>query len=108
MAVTTLIRERIMKNIKQQFIRLTIQSSLILILLASACDSGFEEMNKNPNAFTDPVIGSLFSYNLIRTAGSSDDNTLYPNDKLAGAMMQIFASLNPYQWTGDKYLKKAG
>jgi hypothetical protein len=108
MEVNTLIRERIMKNIKQQFTRLTIQGSLILILLASACDSGFEEMNKNPNAFTDPVIGSLFSYNLIRTAGSSDDNTLYPNDKLAGAMMQIFASLNPYQWTGDKYLKKAG
>lgn len=97
-----------MNTIKRKLKGWTLRSSVLTILLISACDNGFEEMNKNPNAFTDPVIGSLFSYNIIRTAGSSDDNTLYPNDKLAGAMMQIFASLNPYQWTGDKYLKKAG
>jgi hypothetical protein len=82
--------------------------AIIAVVLLSSCDKGFEEMNKNPNAFTEPVIGSLFSYNLIKTAGEGDGNTLYPNDKLAGAMMQLFASLNPYQWTGDKYLAKAG
>jgi hypothetical protein len=100
--------EIIMNYIQRKFTGITLRVSVIAVFLLSSCDKGFEEMNKNPNAFIDPVIGSLFSYNIIRTAGVNDDNTLYPNDKLAGAMMQIFASLNPYQWTGDKYLKKAG
>lgn len=81
---------------------------LTAVIFFSSCDKGFEKMNQNPNAYTDPVIGSLFSYNIIKTAGSDDDNTLYPNDKLSGAFMQYFASLNPYQWTGDKYLAKRG
>ncbi len=80
----------------------------LALFLLSACDKGFEEMNQNPNAYTEPVISSMFSYNIVRTAGANDDNTLYPNDKLAGAFMQYFASLNPYQWTGDKYLAKTG
>jgi hypothetical protein len=90
----------------------SINGKLLIVFLTafllSSCDKNFEKMNQNPNAYTDPVIGSLFSYNIIRTAGASDDNTLYPNDKLSGAFMQFFASLNPYQWTGDKYLAKAG
>lgn len=77
-----------------------------IALLLPACDKGFETMNQNPNSYNEPVIGSLFSYNIIKTAGSDDDNTLYPNDKESGAFMQYFASLNPYQWTGDKYLAK--
>lgn len=80
----------------------------VMILLLSSCDKHFKEMNTNPNAYNEPVISSLFSYNIIKTAGSDDDNTLYPNDKLSGAFMQYFASLNPYQWTGDKYLAKTG
>lgn len=82
--------------------------ALVFVFLLSGCDKGFEELNTNPNAYTEPVVANLFSYNLIKTAGESDGNTLYPNDKLAGAMMQYFASLNAYQWTGDKYLAKAG
>jgi len=81
---------------------------LITTFLLTSCDKGFKDMNVNPNSYNSPVIGSLFSYNIIKTAGSDDDNTLYPNDKLSGAMMQYFASLNPYQWTGDKYLVKPG
>ncbi|GGM87841.1 hypothetical protein GCM10010967_20550 [Dyadobacter beijingensis] len=72
----------------------------------TACDNGFEEMNTNPNAYTDPVIGSLFSYSIIKTAGDGDNNTLYANDKLSGCFVQYFASLNAWQWTGDKYLYK--
>lgn len=79
---------------------------LLVTLLLSACDKGFVEMNKNPQAYNEPVIGSLFSYALVKTAGSGDGNTLYPNDKESGAFMQYFASLNPWQWTGDKYLYK--
>jgi hypothetical protein len=87
---------------------ITIVVVLLSSLLLSSCDKGFKDMNINPNSYNSPVIGSLFSYNIIKTAGSDDDNTLYPNDKLSGAMMQYFASLNPYQWTGDKYLPKTG
>jgi hypothetical protein len=93
-----------MKYKSHKFLSILIISSCLL----NSCDKGFEAMNQNPNAYTTPVIGSLFSYNVVRTAGASDDNTLYPNDKLSGAFMQYFASLNPYQWTGDKYLAKTG
>jgi len=97
-----------MNYIKQLLHRQAVKIGALAAFLLISCDKGFEEMNKNPNAYTEPVIGSLFSYNIIRTAGEGDGNTLYPNDKLAGAFMQYFASLNPYQWTGDKYLAKAG
>jgi Starch-binding associating with outer membrane len=79
---------------------------ICIILFISSCDKGFEEMNKNPNAFVEPNLKSLFSYNVVTTAGNSDNNTLYPNDKLTGCYMQYFASLNTFQWTGDKYVKK--
>src|SRR3990170_6852487 len=95
-------------NYKQHLQFSTFALAILLAFTLAGCDKGFEAMNENPNAYTDPVIGSLFSYNVVRTAGASDDNTLYPNDKLAGAFMQYFASLNPYQWTGDKYLAKTG
>lgn len=87
---------------------MNLKMAIIAAIVLYSCDKGFEKMNQNPNAYNDPVISSLFSYNIIKTAGSDDDNTLYPNDKLSGAFMQYFASLNPYQWTGDKYLAKPG
>lgn len=85
---------------------MTLTIGVIAVLLLPSCDKGFEKMNQDPNAYNEPYISSLFSYNIIITAGASDDNTLYPNDKISGAFMQYFASLNPYQWTGDKYLAK--
>lgn len=71
-------------------------------LLASSCDSGFEEMNKNPNALTDPVLENLFTYNIVKTAGTGYENHR-ANLIYCGAMIQHFASLNTY-WSGDKYL----
>jgi len=91
-----------------KYSKLLLKTGILGALFLASCDKGFDELNTNPNVYNKPVIGSLFSYKIIKTAGNDDDNTLYPNDKLAGAMMQFFASLNPYQWTGDKYLKKAG
>jgi hypothetical protein len=93
-------------NIIKKYIRTTLKSGLVAALFLSSCDKGFEEMNKNPNQFVEPVLGSLFSYTVVRTAGSGDGNTLYPNDKTAGCWVQYFASLNTFQWTGDKYVKK--
>jgi hypothetical protein len=89
-------------NIKIKGLTAVLSASLLL----SGCDKGFEEMNTNPLVYTEPVIGSLFSTTLIKTAGDGDNNTLYANDKLSGCFVQYFASLNAWQWTGDKYLYK--
>ena len=37
-------------------------------MLATSCDKGFEDMNKNPNALTDPVLENLFTYNLVKNS----------------------------------------
>lgn len=71
-------------------------------MLATSCDKGFEDMNKNPNALTDPVLENLFTYNLVKTAGTGYENHR-ANLIYCGAMVQHFASLNTY-WSGDKYL----
>ena len=96
-----------MKNMAQIFRYGTLKLSVMVLLFFSSCDNGFEEMNTNPLSYNEPVISNLFSYSIVKTAGTGDGNTLYPNDKLSGAFMQYFASLNPWQWTGDKYLYKA-
>ena len=93
-------------HIKQGISKITFGLGTAAVLLLSSCDKGFEEMNQDPNAYTEPVIGNLFSAAIIRTAGVGDGNTLYPNSKQAGCFVQYFASLNPWQWTGDKYLYK--
>jgi len=95
----------IMKII-QRYISAALKTGVIAVLFLSSCDKGFEEANKNPNAFVDPVLNSVFTFNVITTAGNGDNNTLYPNDKTAGCWVQYFASLNTFQWTGDKYVKK--
>jgi hypothetical protein len=95
-----------MKFIKLNFLDTALKVGILMIVLLSSCDKGYERMNKNPNAYTEPVIGSLFSASIQRHAGTGDGNTLYPNSKQAGCFVQYFSSLNPWQWTGDKYLYK--
>ena len=94
------------RNIKLGFGKSLTISLIFCIAILISCDSGFKEMNSNPNAYTEPVIGNMFSFNIIRTAGVDDRNTQYPHDKICGAIIQWWASLNAYQWTGDKYLYK--
>lgn len=93
-----------MKYIKHTISGITLKVGVVATLLFTSCDKGFEEMNKNPIAFTEPVIGSLFSAAIQRHAGVGDGNTLYPNSKQAGSLIQYFSSLNAFQWTGVKYL----
>lgn len=93
-------------KIKHKSVNTLFITGVLGVLILSSCDKGFEEMNKDPNAYTKPVFGSLFSYNIVTVAGVGDGNTLYPNDKITGCYMQYFASLNTFQWTGDKYVKK--
>lgn len=75
----------------------------VLAVLLPSCDKGFEEMNKNPNAFTEPVIGSMFSTSLIKTAGTSTFDSYWGNMIYLGGYMQTFATLTT-MWPGDKYL----
>jgi len=80
-------------------------TALTASLLLSSCDKGFEELNTNPNAVTDPVMDNLFSYSIVKTAGTGYENHR-GNLIYCGAMIQHFASLQTY-WSGDKYLYNA-
>ncbi|WP_128544712.1 SusD/RagB family nutrient-binding outer membrane lipoprotein [Larkinella soli] len=93
-----------LKHIKSK--RLPILTTVLTAsLLLSSCDNGFEELNTNPNALTDPVIPNLFSFSVVKTAGTGYENHR-GNLIYAGALVQHFASLTTY-WSGDKYLYNA-
>jgi hypothetical protein len=87
-----------MKIYKNLYLKIVVISCILLF----SCDEGFEEMNKNPNAYVEPTIGSLFSYNISESV-SSWGRTLYSHGKLVGCYVQVFSSLNTTQWPGDKY-----
>lgn len=95
-----------MKYFNRTFTRMTLIIGAIAILFLTSCDKGFEKMNKDPNAYSDPLLTSLFSGVIIRNAGSNSNSTIYPNSKNAGCFVQYFASLHPTQWPGDKYIYK--
>jgi hypothetical protein len=78
-----------------------LKTGLVVILMLASCDSGFEEMNKNPNGYTEPVIGSLFTTSLIRTAGTGTNDRNRTNIKYFAGTMQYMASLGT-NWSGDK------
>lgn len=101
-----------MKTILKRKIGLMIGIGIMSVLLLSSCDKDFEEINQDPNVYNEPSLESMFSYTLITAAGGPGyslnywiNNPLYYNLKVAGTYMQYFSSLNPWQWSGDKYLK---
>src|SRR3546814_7168249 len=97
-----------MKSLKQKLTNTMLVIGIMGISLLSSCDKGFEELNKDPTAYTEPNLENMLSYSIIVAAGGPGytNNPLYYNCKLAGDYMQYFDSLNPYQWTGDKYMRK--
>src|SRR5690606_29755262 len=83
-------------------VRRSITIGLAFILTLLSCDKGFEEMNKNPNAYTEPVINNLFSMSIVRhTQGGGQ--ILDPTCKQAGSWVQYFASLTSVEWYSEKY-----
>ena len=76
------------------------------LTILTSCDKGFKEMNSNPNAFNEPILGNMFSRSIINVAGTSDQNTMYPRDKITGAIMQYWSTLNVMMWTGGFYMYK--
>ncbi|AQG78228.1 SusD/RagB family nutrient-binding outer membrane lipoprotein [Spirosoma montaniterrae] len=77
---------------------------LLLIGVSLGCDQGFDEMNVNPNAYTTPVVGNLFTYSLIRTAGTGTNDRNRTNIKYFAGVVQYMASLGT-NWAGDKYVE---
>lgn len=87
--------------IKRKLRVIILLPGFIAVLFLSSCDKGFEEMNKNPNAYTEPVVGNLFTTSLIRTAGTGTPDRNRTNIKYFAGTMQYMASLGT-NWSGDK------
>jgi hypothetical protein len=88
-----------MLYIKQHFFGLALLIGLLSVL--SSCDKGFQDMNVNPNAYTTPVIGNLFTNALVKIAGTGTPDRNRTNIKYFAGTMQYMASLGT-NWSGDK------
>ncbi|WP_268225246.1 SusD/RagB family nutrient-binding outer membrane lipoprotein [Sinomicrobium oceani] len=90
-------------NLKRYISAKTISRIVLFtgMLLMVSCDSGFEEMNRDPNAYTEPDIGSLFTTSLIRTVGTGTEDRNRTNIKYLSGAMQYHATLQTF-WYGEK------
>lgn len=73
--------------------------AIVSAMTLTSCDSGFEEMNTNPNALTKPATKSMFTLAEIYLDGQDYSNTR-GNNAYAAQMVQHFASLGG---PGSKY-----
>jgi hypothetical protein len=91
-----------MNYIKQKSFGMHLKAGVLAIMLcATACDKGFEEMNVNPNAYTQPAIGPLFTTALIRVVGTGTNDRNRTNIKYVSGAMQYHATLTDF-WFGEK------
>jgi hypothetical protein len=92
-----------MRYIKQYLITRTILPGILLagIIFTSSCDKGFEEMNTNPNAYTEPVLGNLLTMSQVRAAGVGTADRNRVSIKYFAGTNQYMASLGT-NWSGDK------
>ena len=82
-----------MKSLKYNRNSKTFFVGIIVALFLTACDSGFEELNRNPNAYTEPDFQSLFTTSLIRTVGTGTTDRNRTNMKYLSGAMQFHATL---------------
>ncbi len=90
-----------MINITRKLSGTVLKTGLVSVIFLSSCDKGFEEMNKNPNAYTEPQVGGLFTTSVIRTAGTGTPDRNRTNIKYFAGTMQYMAALGT-NWSGDK------
>ena len=74
---------------------------LVAVSFVASCDKGFKEMNTNPNAYTEPVIGNLFTMSQVRTAGVGTNDRNRVSIKYFAGTNQYMAALGT-NWSGDK------
>ncbi|PWB19912.1 SusD/RagB family nutrient-binding outer membrane lipoprotein [Flavobacterium sp. HTF] len=75
---------------KNRYIKIFCTAIFSTLILAS-CDKGFEEMNTNPNALTEPAIKSMFTLAEIYVDGQDFSNTR-GNNIYAAQIVQQFSS----------------
>jgi hypothetical protein len=75
------------------------------MLAFQSCDKGFEEMNINPDASSNPNPEFVFSKTLLDIWGNSYFNT---NTLFAGGSMQHFSTWKSVPAIGDKYFFNGG
>ncbi|MEO6317071.1 MAG: SusD/RagB family nutrient-binding outer membrane lipoprotein [Chitinophagaceae bacterium] len=91
-----------MNYIKQHLNRvLVLGMAFSLAVGISSCDKGFEDMNTNPNAYTEPVLGNLFTMSQVRTAGVGTADRNRVSIKYFAGTNQYMAALGT-NWSGDK------
>ena len=73
--------------------------AIVRAMTLTSCDKGFEEMNTNPNALTDPAVKSMFTLAEIYVDGQDYSNTR-GNNAYAAHIVQQFSSLGG---PGSKY-----
>lgn len=91
---------------KNKFISMSHKIGVLVLLLLTSCDKGFEEMNVNPNAYTVPELNSLFTTSEIRTVGTGTADRNRTNIKYVSGAMQYHATLQNF-WYGEKGIVNA-
>jgi hypothetical protein len=71
----------------------------VCIMALTSCDKGFEELNKDPNAYVTPDANSIFSLSEVYMNGGGFENHR-ANLIYASEIVQHFAS---FGYPGDKY-----
>ena len=66
--------------------------AIVSAMTLTSCDKGFEEMNENPNALTNPAVKSMFTLAEIYMDGQDYSNTR-GNMAYASQMVQHISSL---------------
>jgi hypothetical protein len=90
-----------MNYIKHKFSRIALVTGVVVAMLSTAFDKGFEEMNVNPDAYTEPSLSPLFTTSIIRTVGTGTADRNRVNIKHVSGAMQYFATLQNF-WYGEK------
>lgn len=72
----------------------------ISLLLMGSCDNGFEEMNRDPNKYSEVVPGYLFTSALLDGVNNNFVGSAYLT---IGGSMQHFATYKEVPAAGDKY-----
>lgn len=84
---------------RQPFLRSTVLAATAAVLLLSACETGFEDMNTDPTQASSIAPDYLFTTVELATTGTGymqwRNNLIYPS-----AMMQ---QISHTWWSGDKY-----
>jgi hypothetical protein len=90
-----------MNNIRHKLSATALKVGVIAAIFLTACDKGFEELNVNPNAYTEPSLAPLFTTSIIRTVGTGTSDRNRVNIKHLSGAMQYHATLQNF-WYGEK------